>query len=42
MKNLIFGSLVFLGLYFIISLPISLFQYNTRYDNYKLQPLNNQ
>lgn len=36
MKNLILGSLVCLGLYFLISLPISLYQYNSRYDDYKL------
>ena len=36
MKNLILGSLVCLGLYFLISLPISLYQYNSRYYDYKL------
>lgn len=34
-KNYIFESLVVLGLYFVITLPISLYQYNSRYDDYK-------
>jgi len=36
MKNFLFSSLLFLSLYFIISFPISLYQYSNRYLNFKI------
>lgn len=50
-KSYLFESLYVLGLYFIITFPLSLYQYNTRYydfkigncifDDYKIIPIDN-